>query len=107
MVSITTMLQLILKHPDNPGLFGIMQKDRRKNSATHNDAAGAVSQVPTEELIEKISLWAHRYAEKNGRVLNPEGKGRETVLYGLASDHALVQRAVLPLPVQERGFGER
>ncbi|MEI6842828.1 MAG: ferredoxin-thioredoxin reductase catalytic domain-containing protein [Methanomicrobiales archaeon] len=36
------------------------------------------------ELIEKITTWAHRYAEKNGWVLNPEEVERNGILKGLA-----------------------
>jgi ferredoxin-thioredoxin reductase catalytic subunit len=96
MSSITTMFQLNLKHPNTTGIPVTMQKDRKKNSATRNDAADPVSQVPTDELIEKITAWAHRYAEKNGWVLNPDEKERETLLHGLASNRAQFGKQYCP-----------
>lgn len=47
-----------------------------------------VHQFSIEELITKITAWAHKYAEKNGWVLNPDEQERTTVLHGLASNRA-------------------
>ena len=77
-----------------------MDNDRKEKSSSDTNAADPVSQPSADNLIEKITSWAHRYAEKNGWVLNPDEQERTTVLHGLASNRAQFGKQYCPCRLQ-------
>ena len=52
------------------------------------------------ELIEKITTWAHRYAEKNGWVLNPDVAECNGILQGLAANRSRFGKQYCPCRIR-------
>ena len=73
-----------------------MGNDRKETSSTDTAAADPVFRPSIDELIEKIRVWAQRYAEKNGWVLDPNEQELTTVLRGLASNRARFGKQFCP-----------
>lgn len=73
-----------------------MGDDRKEKSSSDTSAADPAPQPLADNMIEKITAWAHRYAEKNGWVLNPDEQERTTVLHGLALNRARFGKQYCP-----------
>ncbi len=84
-----------------------MGENQKEKSPFDTNSMDEAHRLTIDELITKIAAWARKYAEKNGWVLNPDETERTTVLQGLASNRERFGKQYLPLPAQERRFGER
>ena len=69
-----------------------------KTDADINDPTGG---SVIDEMLAKITVWAHKYAEKNGWVLNPDNKERSGSQRS-CSKSSQIWKTILPLPGKKR-----
>ncbi len=77
-----------------------MAIDKESEPRPDITTAGPVNGSAIGELIEKISTWAHRYAEKNGWVLNPDDEERAGLLKGLAANRLRFGKQYCPCRIK-------
>lgn len=63
-----------------------MAVDKESEPQTDTNTASPAEGSAIGEMIVKITVWAHKYAEKNGWVLNPDVAECNGILQGLAAN---------------------
>jgi ferredoxin-thioredoxin reductase catalytic chain len=74
--------------------------DKESEPQPDTNTSDPVNGSAIDELIAKITAWAHKYAEKNGWVLNPDEEERAGLLKGLAVNRIRLGKQYCPCRIR-------